>query len=73
MSLIDHHFRKVPDYYPTMYMDGFTPEEIHYARRKKFRKDIQDRELRRRIAELEKALEDKGDGWDLNIHIKEDK
>ena len=33
-TLIDDYFRKVPDYYPEMYQDGFTPEEIMYAFRK---------------------------------------
>ena len=28
MSLIDNHFRHVPEYYDWMYLDGFTPEEI---------------------------------------------
>lgn len=70
MSLIDHHFRKVPDYYQTMYMDGFTPEEIHYARQKKWRKDIEQRNLKRRIAELEKMLAEKDDDFDINIQTK---
>lgn len=30
-SLLEQHNRRIPDYYPTMYMDGFTPEEIMYA------------------------------------------
>ena len=33
-TLIDDYFRKVPEYYPEMYQDGFTPEEIMYAFRK---------------------------------------
>lgn len=37
-------FRKVPEYYPTMYLDGFTPEEIHYAHHKAMMKQIQERE-----------------------------
>ena len=34
MSLIDDYYRKVPTYYPTMYLDGFSPYEILYACRK---------------------------------------
>lgn len=26
MNLGDYYFREVPDYYPTMYQDGYTPE-----------------------------------------------
>ena len=28
MSLMDNYFNHVPDYYPYMYLDGYTPEEI---------------------------------------------
>lgn len=34
MTIADTYFRHVPDYYPTMHMDGFKPEEIYYAVRK---------------------------------------
>lgn len=30
-SLLAQHNRRIPDYYPTMYLDGFTPEEVMYA------------------------------------------
>ena len=44
MSLIDNHFRHVPEYYDWMYLDGFTPEEIMYALRKKMNREIAERE-----------------------------
>ena len=31
MSLMNHYFRDVPDYYDTMYMDGYSPEQILHA------------------------------------------
>ena len=34
MSIFNHKYRKVPDYYPTMHWDGFTPDEIYYAKKK---------------------------------------
>ena len=34
MSLIDEYFKNVPEYYDTMYADGFTPEQILYAKRR---------------------------------------
>lgn len=40
MSLIDNYFNHVPDYYPYMYLDGYTPEEIMYASHKKVMKNI---------------------------------
>ena len=31
MSLMKHYFRDVPEYYDTMYMDGYSPEQILHA------------------------------------------
>ena len=61
MSIFDHKYRKVPEYYDTMYLDGFTPDEIHYAMRRKMKRDIEGREqqinLEKQIEkEIEKAL-----------------
>lgn len=61
MSIFDHKYRKVPEYYDTMYLDGFTPDEIHYAMRRKMKRDIEEREqqinLEKQIKkEIEKAL-----------------
>lgn len=41
-TLIDDYFRKVPEYYPKMYQDGFTPEEIMYAFRRQMRRKAED-------------------------------
>lgn len=30
-KMFEEYDRKIPDYYPTMYMDGYTPEQIMYA------------------------------------------
>ena len=30
-SLLEQHNRRIPDYYPTMYLDGFEPWEVMYA------------------------------------------
>ena len=38
--MVDYNNRKVPDYYPTMYLDGFTPEQIMYAAHKSMMKKI---------------------------------
>lgn len=32
--LIDHYYRQLPDYYPSMSQDGYTPEEILTALRR---------------------------------------
>ena len=44
MTLAEYYDRQVPEYYPTMYMDGYTPYEILYATRKKMFRESQERE-----------------------------
>ena len=48
MSLIDQYFSKVPEYYDTMYMDGYTPEQIMYAAHKKMQRMYEEREAVKR-------------------------
>ena len=40
MTLNEYINRKTPDYYPTMYQDGFTPTEILYAARKSMKESL---------------------------------
>ena len=42
MSLIDEYFKNVPEYYDTMYADGFTPEQILYAKRRQMNEALED-------------------------------
>ena len=35
MTLFDYYDRKIPDYYDTMYLDGYTPEQILYSAHRK--------------------------------------
>lgn len=44
MSLLHDRYRKVPEYYPHMYRDGFTPEEILYALKRKMLKEYRERQ-----------------------------
>lgn len=48
MNLIDNHFRNVPEYYPYMYLDGYTPEEIMYASHKNTIKKFREKEEAKR-------------------------
>ena len=37
--MFEEYDRKIPDYYPTMYMDGYTPAQIlHSAKRGMYQK-----------------------------------
>lgn len=58
MRLVDQFFRHVPEYYDTMYLDGFKPEEIMYAKRKQMYREFEERERKQREQkELEKLVE----------------
>ena len=35
MTLYEYLDSKIPDYYPTMYRDGYSPEQILHAARRK--------------------------------------
>ena len=35
MSLLNNYYKNVPEYYKTMYMDGYGPEQILHAARQK--------------------------------------
>ena len=39
MSLSDYYNRQIPEYYHTMYMDGYTSEQIMMAFRKKLARE----------------------------------
>lgn len=48
MTLFEYLDRKIPDYYPTMYLDGYSPEQIRYAAHRKIRRDYEAREAAKR-------------------------
>ena len=48
MGLFRYLDSKIPDYYPTMYLDGYTPEQIRYAAHRKLRREIAAREAAKR-------------------------
>lgn len=56
MSLIDQYFNNIPEYYNTMYMDGYTPEQIMYAARKKMLRMYEEREAAKRAEAEEKEI-----------------
>ena len=41
MTLFENFDRKIPEYYPTMYKDGYTPEEIRHALHRKMLKNVE--------------------------------
>ena len=45
--------RRIPEYYDTMYLDGYTPYEILHATRKKMFREYQEREAAAQRAQEE--------------------
>ena len=43
MSLGEIYDRQIPDYYDTMYLDGYTPDQISYAMHRKMVLEIEAR------------------------------
>ena len=48
MSLLSDYHKNVPEYYDTMYMDGYSPEQIMYAARKKIMREYEERKAAQR-------------------------
>lgn len=42
MTIADYYNRKIPEYYPTMYLDGYTPQQILIAAHKRILNEYQD-------------------------------
>ena len=52
MTLYEYYDRKIPDYYPTMYLDGYSPEQIIHAAHRKILQEYEARKAER-MAEAE--------------------
>ena len=54
-SLLEQHNRRIPDCYPTMYLDGFEPWEVMHAAKRQMYREIQERKAMQ--TDLQTALE----------------
>lgn len=61
MALYEYYDKQIPDYYPTMYRDGYSPEQIRYALHRKMVREYQAREARKQ-AEAEQS-----EVWNVKI------
>ena len=48
MTLFEYYNRQIPDYYPSMYLDGYEPHQILHAARRKLCKEYEAREAAKR-------------------------
>lgn len=57
--LIDEYYKNLPEYYDTMYMDGYTPEQIMEAHhRSMVKKYYADQKRKQEEAAAEKAAQE---------------
>ncbi len=43
MSILNQLYKTLPDYYPSMYLDGYTPSQLLYSVKRKMMNDYYDR------------------------------
>ena len=48
-KMFEEYDRKIPDYYPTMYMDGYTPNQILHAVRRVMIQRYQERKAEQAV------------------------
>ena len=53
MTMAEYCNRQIPEYYPTMYMDGYEPYQILHALHRKMIRDYEQREEAKRKAKEE--------------------
>ena len=56
MTLFEYYDRQIPDYYDTMYLDGYTPEQILHAAHRKMYREYQEREAAKRAKAEESEI-----------------
>lgn len=58
MTIFDYYDRQIPEYYETMYLDGYTPNQIlHAVHRKMVRDYVEKEEKKRAEKETEVQIE----------------
>lgn len=48
MTLLNNYFKDVPDYYDSMYLDGYSPEQILHAAHQKMIREYEERKAAQR-------------------------
>lgn len=61
MLLADYYNRNIPEYYDTMYQDGYTPNQIMTALRKKMLREHNEREA------MKQAEAEQNEVWNVKI------
>ena len=56
-TLFDYHYRNIPEYYDTMYQDGYKPWEIKVAHKRMMEKQIAERKAEQAAAQAGDPVE----------------
>ena len=56
MNIQEQYFKGVPDYYPSMYLDGYTPQQIMYAVRNKMIREYKKRKMAKTEPEITELI-----------------
>lgn len=63
-EMLSDYNDKIPDYYPTMYLDGYTPEQIMYAAKRGMLQRYRERKAEQTVqTAMEAALRDLFKDW----------
>ena len=60
-SVMDYYNRKIPEYYPTMYHDGYSPQEIYIAMQKKLNRQLAERSKKKQMEKERAKMEEDND------------
>ena len=60
-SVMDYYNRKIPEYYPTMYCDGYSPQEIYIAMQKKLNRQLAERSKKKQMEKERAKMEEDND------------
>lgn len=62
--MLSDYYDKLPDYYPTMYLDGYTPEQIMFAAKRGMLQRYRERKAEQTVqSAMEAALQDLFKDW----------
>ena len=62
--MLSDYYDKLPDYYPTMYLDGYTPEQIMFAAKRGMLQRYGERKAEQTVqSAMEAALRDLFKDW----------
>ena len=60
-SIMDFYNRDIPEYYPTMYLDGYSPQQVYIAMHKKMSRQLAERRKKMQMEKERAKIEEDND------------